>query len=294
MVRAELEKLNVPYAIFNQREFDKVIMSFEISRGRVTGQLQIGGDRFNLKDIIGVYTRLMDHRLLPKIRHEPQNSYRRRYCHALHDTLMRWYEVSSARVINRTGPMGSNYSKPYQLQLIKDQGFAVPETLVTNDPALVRDFLNKHGNIVYKSISSVRSIVRVLKDDDLKRMNCIRWCPVQFQRFVEGTNIRVHTLNKMTFATAITTNVTDYRYASRFEGGYIKMKTVSLPHELAERCVRLSQALKLDFAGIDLKISSDNKVYCLEVNPSPAFSFYEANTGQPIARALARYLSGAF
>lgn len=292
MVRGELDKLGLPYAIFNQREFDHAHMSFEISGERVTGQLRIRSNTYNLEDFVGVYTRLMDDQLLPEIRHEPPDSQRRRYCRALHDTLIRWCEVARARVVNRAEPMGSNYSKPYQLQLIRDQGFAVPETLITNDPALVREFLGRHGRIVYKSISSVRSIVQVLKDDDLERLDRIRWCPVQFQRYVEGNNVRVHTLGKKTFATAIFTSVTDYRYASRVEGGTVEMKPMTLPTELAERCVRLGEALKLDFAGIDLKITPDNKVFCLEVNPSPAFSFYEANTGQPIARALARYLAG--
>ena len=56
--------------------------------------------------------------------------------------------------------------------------------------------------------------------------------------------------------------------------------------------MRLSQGLGLAFAGIDLKITPDNRVFCFEVNPSPAFSYYEANTGQPIARAVAHYLAG--
>jgi hypothetical protein len=33
-------------------------------------------------------------------------------------------------------------------------------------------------------------------------------------------------------------------------------------------------------------------VFCFEVNPSPGYSYFEANTGQPIARAVARYLAG--
>ena len=33
-------------------------------------------------------------------------------------------------------------------------------------------------------------------------------------------------------------------------------------------------------------------MYCFEVNPSPAFSYDEAHTGQPIAQAIARYLAG--
>jgi glutathione synthase/RimK-type ligase-like ATP-grasp enzyme len=67
---------------------------------------------------------------------------------------------------------------------------------------------------------------------------------------------------------------------------------VELSDELAEMCVRLAEGLGLAFTGIDLKITPDNRVYCFEVNPSPAFSYYEANTGQPIARAVAEYLAG--
>lgn len=60
---------------------------------------------------------------------------------------------------------------------------------------------------------------------------------------------------------------------------------------LAERCLRLAHALGLAVAGIDLKLTPDQQVYCFEVNPSPAFSYYEAHTGQPIAQAIARYLA---
>jgi hypothetical protein len=42
-----------------------------------------------------------------------------------------------------------------------------------------------------------------------------------------------------------------------------------------------------------LKVTPDDEVYCFEVNPSPAFSYYEGNTGQPISRAVARHLAGA-
>ena len=49
----------------------------------------------------------------------------------------------------------------------------------------------------------------------------------------------------------------------------------------------------MEFAGIDLKVTPENEVYCFEVNPSPAFSYYENNTGQPIAEGLAHRLMEA-
>ena len=66
---------------------------------------------------------------------------------------------------------------------------------------------------------------------------------------------------------------------------------VELPDATAERCVALAAGLGLEFVGIDLKITPDGDAYCFEVNPCPAFSYYEANTGQPIARAVARRLA---
>jgi glutathione synthase/RimK-type ligase-like ATP-grasp enzyme len=56
--------------------------------------------------------------------------------------------------------------------------------------------------------------------------------------------------------------------------------------------VRLAKTLGLPFTGIDLKITAQSCVYCFEVNPSPAFSYYEELTGQPISQALALYLAG--
>jgi D-alanine-D-alanine ligase-like ATP-grasp enzyme len=44
--------------------------------------------------------------------------------------------------------------------------------------------------------------------------------------------------------------------------------------------------------GIDLRRRADGSYVCFEVNPMPAFSYYETNTGQPIARTLAEFLSG--
>jgi RimK-like ATP-grasp domain len=290
LVRAELDELEVPYAILNQRRFAEIDMGFSVSDAGVSGWLRIGRDSFRLEEIRAVYTRIMDDSVLPELRGEAPDSPRRHACRALHETLVRWYEVAPARVVNRSGPMASNGSKPYQAQLISRHGLSVPETLITNDPDLARDFHAVHGRVVYKSISGVRSIVQTLGEADLARLELIRWCPTQFQVYVEGTNVRVHTIGSEVFATAVHTTVTDYRYANGEENVYAELESYELPDELAERCIALSNALMLPFAGIDLKITPEGEPFCFEVNPSPAFSYFESQTRQPIARAVARYL----
>jgi glutathione synthase/RimK-type ligase-like ATP-grasp enzyme len=200
-------------------------------------------------------------------------------------------EIAPARVINRVRPMGSNSSKPYQAQLIRQNGFAVPETLITNDPDIAREFYTRHGRVIYKSISGVRSIVQEMQPADLERLERIRWCPTQFQVFVPGDNVRVHVIGDQVFATRIVSEITDYRYARR-QGGSAELKAIELSEDLSDRCIRLTVALGLLFAGIDLKITPAGEVFCFEVNPCPGFSYYEYNTGQPIAHAVAETLRG--
>jgi glutathione synthase/RimK-type ligase-like ATP-grasp enzyme len=286
-----LDELSVEYRMFNQRQCGDYAIALEVDATGVGGNLTLNRETLDLREIDAVYLRLMDDRLLPELEAEPPGSFARRHARAIHDTLYRWIEVAPGRVVNRTDPQGSNVSKPYQAQLIAKYGLQVPETLISNDPAAVLAFRAEHGTIIYKSMSGVRSIVKTLDDDDLARLENIRWCPVQFQALVPGVDMRVHVVDQAVFATEIVSDVTDYRYA-RQSGGSASLRSAEIDDDLASRCIALTAGLGLAFAGIDLRISPDGKVTCFEVNPSPAYSFYEANTGQPIAASLGRYLAG--
>lgn len=293
MVTYNLERMGAKFALLSQRDFPKCQLWFEVNSGKIVGELRVAERTYQLQQFTAVYPRLMDDRFLPELSDEPPESTLRKQCRSFHDTLIRWMEIAPAVVINRCAPMASNSSKPYQAQLIREQGFLVPETLITSEPELVREFRAKHGRVIYKSISAVRSIVQELNDEDEERLERIRWCPTQFQAFVEGTNIRVHTVGCEAFATAVRSEATDYRYAARQTGERAELREVTLSSDLSEKCLMLTQALGLEFAGIDLKVTSEDDVYCFEVNPCPAFSYYEASTEQPISAAVARRLASA-
>jgi len=291
LVIEQMQELGLPYVLFNQRRFAELEIELEVIQGRVLGWLHLGYAGYRLEHFAGIYTRLMDHSLLPEFEKEAPGSLLRLHCRAVHDVLWRWFELAPGRVVNRMAAVGSNLSKPYQAQIIRRYGFATPDTLVTNDPQLVRDFLAQHGRLIFKSVSYIRSIVSTVEAKDLARLGHIRWCPVQFQEYVEGTNVRVHVVDRQVFATAIRSSATDYRYA-HLDGEEEELEPTEISAETAERCIALSKALGLDFAGVDLKITPDGRVFCFEVNPCPAFSYYELRAGQPIARAVARFLGG--
>ena len=291
MVKYELDRLGAPNILFNQRKFDACDLRVKFQNGTLHGVLRIEALEVPLEKIEGAYARPMDDTQLPELGNEQAHSHRFNHCRSLHELLICWLEIAPGRMINRPSAMGSNSSKPYQAQLIRRYGFQIPETLISNDPDEVLAFWQCHGRLIYKSISGVRSIVMEMTPDMVDRLGFIRWCPTQFQQYVQGFDVRVHTIGHQVFATKAHSTATDYRYSGR-QGSDMKLEPYQLPSQWEQRCLELSHGIGLAFAGIDLKITPEGEVYCFEVNPCPAYSFYEQNTGQPIAAAVAGYLAG--
>jgi glutathione synthase/RimK-type ligase-like ATP-grasp enzyme len=193
-------------------------------------------------------------------------------------------------VVNRCAGALSNNSKAYQALLVRECGLLIPPTLVTNDPAAARRFYaDYNGEVIYKSVSGIRSIVRRLQPEQLERLSLLSHGPAQFQAFIPGENVRVHTVGGEIFATRVCSDAVDYRYA-RQEGREVRMESVRLPPEVAESCLAVARRLDLALTGIDLKRTPDGEYYCFEANPSPGFLYYEQHTGQPISLALAELL----
>jgi hypothetical protein len=203
---------------------------------------------------------------------------------AFEAVLMAYLDSSPARVINRTGPAASNNSKPYQLSAIGKVGLLVPETFISNRRRDVEDFLRRHPDSIFKSISGVRSLVRRVSADDRNALDDVAWCPTLFQRVVPGVNYRAHLIGDQVLTVRLESDEIDYRYART------TMEPATLPAEVAERCLRLNRLLGLDFSGIDLMRTPEDEWYCFEVNTSPGFSYFEGGTGQPISRTLAQFM----
>ncbi len=264
---------------------DRVRVRWSWQDGRLSGALAVGERTVDINSIGGVYLRYLGDPMLAG--ESPRVLAARGTALALADL----FDVLPARVVNRRQPMTSNNSKPYQSLLIQRAGFRVPPTLVTSDPARVQRFAAERGDVIYKSASSVRSIVAPLGASDLPRLAAIRGLATQFQAEIKGYELRVHVVGEATFGARIRSDRTDYRYAAA-DGGKTTMLAVDVPRPLAARCVRLAKALDMAFVGIDL-IVSDDGIVCLEVNPCPGYSYYQEATGAPIADALAAYLDGA-
>jgi hypothetical protein len=283
----ELERQGLPTLLVDQREVAETVVELTVG-AEVGGRIRTPTQDVDVSEITAAYVRPCDSRMLPAVARAGQGSELWRHATTVAELLSTWVELTPALVVNRFSSMGSNGSKPYQLDLIRAHGFRVPDTIVTTDAGAVRAFRELHGEIIYKSVSSVRSIVSCLKPE--QRLDDVAFCPTQFQQYVPGTDHRVHVVGSELYPCEIICGATDYRYPGEED---VELRACGLPLEVEERCFRLASAMKLPVAGIDLRRTPEGEWYCLEVNPSPAYSYYQANAGLPISAAVARLLASA-
>ena len=235
-----------------------------------------------LAEVTGAYPR--PYPFIPVISEgSPAHLVARRHVVRLERELWQWTATTTATVVNRPGPAASNSTKPMQTRVARSCGFHVPETLLTNDADKVRAFADRQGPIVYKAAGGTRTYTGMLDLTDTGRLERLSTCPTYFQRYIAGTNVRVHVVGAEAFAVEVISDAIDYRQHMR------EMVPIILPGPVADKCQAVIKTLELLIAGIDLIRGRDGEWYFLEANPSPAFTFYPGH--DQVAMAIARLLS---
>ncbi|WP_367846600.1 RimK family alpha-L-glutamate ligase [Rhodoferax sp. WC2427] len=283
---AALHRAGASFQLLDIARLHQSHLDIQVGPQGLAGELVLDGVCTALADIRAVYARPLE----PAVDSLPEPAQKQAL--QLHRHLVEWLDVAPACVVSRPAAMQANASKPLQAQWIGEAGFLVPPTLVTSDAAEVRAFHKIHGRVVFKSVSGIRSIVTELDDTWLSRMHRLAQLPTQFQAHVPGVDVRVHVVGQQALAAEITSTATDYRYAHR-SGAAAQVVATTLPPTVAARCIAMSHAMGLPLSGIDLRLRPDGEYVCFEVNPMPAFSYFEVESGLPIAAALAELLMGA-
>lgn len=204
--------------------------------------------------------------------------------------LWSWLDFSEARIYNRPRAALSNESKLGQASAILRAGFLFPETIVTTCPTAAEAFCSLHGSVVAKGLSGERTVVRRYDANATHSWANVTSCPTLLQQYVAGRQYRVHILDNFVFVHEIVTDAPDYRYASRW-GLKATIVAGRLPPDVAKMCSALAESLELPLAGLDLISPDPGRWYCLEVNPSPAFDYFERQRKLGVADALATRLA---
>ena len=132
-------------------------------------RLSCGKRVYELNSMSAAYLRPYDHRL-----YEDEKTSDRKVSppDVVHHLLMSWAEHTTVMTINRPSAEATNQSKLYQAMLICRAGLRVPASLVSNDVEEIERFTAEQGRVIYKSMSSVRSVVRETR----YTVTSLAWC----------------------------------------------------------------------------------------------------------------------
>lgn len=186
--------------------------------------------------------------------------------------------------------------KPRQLMLASEVGFNVPQALITNDIASVREVATA-GPAIGKPLRQAlingeqervifTTRLKVLLDSDKES---IALAPFIAQTEIKKQyDVRVTVVGQKVFATAIMSQeheetTVDWRQGSRPD---LKHECIKLPSEVEEQCLALMKCLNLCYGAIDLICDKQGKLWFLEINPNGQWAWIENLTGYPIAAAI--------
>ena len=111
-----------------------------------------------------------------------------------------------------------------------------------------------------------------------------------FQEFIEassGRDIRVNIVGNKIIGAMLRTNLDDFR--ANITLGAVS-KQIELTKEQAELALSVHKALNLDFSGVDLLFSKDEKPIFCEVNSNPNFLSFERTTGLDYCNEIIDYI----
>lgn len=210
------------------------------------------------------------------------------------------------RMVDRPGALAAGTDAVGQLRRAAAAGLSVPRTLVTNDPAAARRFLELiDGPVVRKLIQSSAvplpgstdrfAAARRLSEADRGALDRLALCPMVLQEEIpRARELRVTVIGPQVFAVASPAPGPHAPLDWGADPDRIgAMQPVSLSAAVRASALRLLDQLGLQFATLDLLERPSGEVVFLEFNTVSFFGFVEEITGLPLAAAMADLLDGS-
>ena len=197
--------------------------------------------------------------------------------------------------INNPGADALAQRKAHQLQVARNLGMPIPETLITNDPEEARQFVGRHGRAICKAFSATQENwreTRLVGAEEMDKLDNVRFAPVIFQNYVEAVyDLRITVIGNEIFPAAIYSQESAYTVDCRIDIGRARIEPVSLPAPVREQLLEYMSRLGLVYGAIDMRLQPDGTYVFLEINPAGQFLFIESATKQPMARCMATTLA---
>jgi hypothetical protein len=194
-------------------------------------------------------------------------------------------------------------SKALQLRIARGLGFAIPETLITNDPAEARRFVAREGEFIVKAISPmhwdeadrvVALPTTAIEPADLDDDVAVGSCPMVYQRCIDKAyEYRVIVFGARTLWVKIHSQAAG-RYKTDWRQGMtdqLRLEAVAPPPGLDSMILGFCRETGLLHASFDLAVTPAGETIFFEVNEQGQTLWIEdVNPEIPVLAMLSAFL----
>lgn len=194
--------------------------------------------------------------------------------------------------------------KPVQLKAAVSAGFNIPETLISNDPEAIREFITKFENVVYKPFENCTwtdqegqyyctPANRIDLDVLAQNTELMVLSPLIFQQCIPKiAEIRAVVFGNTVLAVSLPVvdpELVDWR--SDAPKILPMMKRHQLPATVVTKILALCKSFTLHFAALDLLLTADGNYVFLEVNNIGRFLWMEhRDNGHPMLDIFCQFV----
>ncbi|MFJ6540876.1 ATP-grasp ribosomal peptide maturase [Streptomyces sp. NPDC091385] len=295
MVVLHLGETGVPVVRLDPADLTNgVALSGELTGGSADGHLSVGGRLVRVGALRSVWVRRPGRAAARAAR--PSDWLTEESTQALYGML----RCAGARWMNHPDAARRARYKPWQLHVARRSGFAVPATLITTFPEAAREFADRYPDLVVKPVSGAhpqeppRAVPtsRVAPDTDF---TAVAYGPTLLQqRVAKRADIRLTAVGDRLLAARKPADPDAHPddVDVRFAPSVSPWLPAEVPPRVAESVHRYLREAELTYGAFDFAEDVDGVWWFLECNQSGQFGFVELETGQPIARTIARWLAG--
>lgn len=227
-------------------------------------------------------------------------------------TLDEWAEalegcfahIPNERWMNHPAANVAASHKLEQLTTARRLGFSIPDTLVTQQPQLLRAFFQRHnGNVIVKPIS-VGYVEREAGQSDsiiytnrvpphyLDDLQDVSACPTLFQQCIEKTSdVRITVVDGDVHSVALRAADMDGSQRCdirRNNMNDVTYSRVALPQDVESKIHSLMRHYRLRYAAIDMAVDHEGNWIFFEVNPNGQWAWLDLAGGANIAASFVR------
>jgi glutathione synthase/RimK-type ligase-like ATP-grasp enzyme len=191
--------------------------------------------------------------------------------------------------------------KPIQHSAAQKVGFRVPETLYSNDPSAIRDFVRAAPDgAVVKTLTAPGVIdsegnrktilTRPIHEEELDIRALSQSVSIFQHRIKKDHELRVTVVGDEVYAVAIDASSSklgqnDWR---TYDSENIHYWRTELPKNVENMCLELVRFFGLHYGALDLIVTPEDEFVFLEINAFGQWAWLEVETGVPLTEAHCR------